>query len=202
MLRAINDVNLPKFLDQDVPLFNGILSDLFPGVSLPEVDYDNMRAAIIENCHKNNLQPLESFIIKIIQLYEMIVVRHGLMLVGQSFGMKTSAWRVLQASLTDLHKRGLNNEFATKTYVLNPKSISMGQLYGQVRGRSAPRSASVGPHPCSTLAHWLCAYPLAPAPAPAPAGGPRVQGVDGRRAGRALPQRRARHQQRPQVAHL
>ncbi|MEW5299252.1 MAG: hypothetical protein WDW36_002285 [Sanguina aurantia] len=130
MLRAINDVNLPKFLDQDVPLFNGILSDLFPGVSLPEVDYEQLRFAIIDNCLRANLQPLESFISKTIQLYEMIVVRHGLMLVGLSFGMKTSSWRVLAQALSDLAARNQNGEFHTKTYVLNPKSVTMGQLYG------------------------------------------------------------------------
>lgn len=131
MLRAINDVNLPKFLDQDVPLFNGILSDLFPGVSLPATDYDSLRAAVTDHCTQNNLQPLDSFFIKISQLYEMIIVRHGLMLVGQSFGMKTSAYRILAAALTDLNKKGLMGEQKTKVYALNPKSVSMGQLYGQ-----------------------------------------------------------------------
>ena len=58
-----------------------------------------------DNCAKQGLQPLEAFIDKVIQLYEMIVVRHGLMLVGQSYGMKTAAHKVLAAALSDLHQK-------------------------------------------------------------------------------------------------
>jgi len=58
-----------------------------------------------DNCAKQGLQPLEAFIGKIIQLYEMIVVRHGLMLVGQSYGMKTASHKVLAAALSDLHEK-------------------------------------------------------------------------------------------------
>lgn len=80
---------------------------------------------------KYYVQPLDTFIMKIIQLYEMIVVRHGLMMVGWSFGMKTAAIRVLARALGDLHSKGLANEFNVKTWTLNPKSVTMGQLYGE-----------------------------------------------------------------------
>ncbi|KAF5834888.1 hypothetical protein DUNSADRAFT_8192 [Dunaliella salina] len=130
MLRAITDLNLPKFLDEDVPLFKGILSDLFPGVALPELDYDNLRAALTQNAVRMNLKPLPSFLDKAIQLYEMIIVRHGLMLVGHSFGMKTSAIRVLAAALGDMCNAG-QGEQHVKVWTINPKAVTLGQLYGQ-----------------------------------------------------------------------
>ena len=130
-LRAIIDVNLCKFLAHDVPLFYGIVGDLFPGVVLPKTDYENLHAAVIDQCTARNLQPTEYFLTKITQLYEMIVVRHGLMLVGETMSGKSSALAVLAGALTDLHEKGLNDEKEVIATYLNPKAVTMGQLYGE-----------------------------------------------------------------------
>ena len=55
-------------LFQDVPLFEGIISDLFPGVECPKPDYGVFMEALKDNIAKRNLQPVPWFLDKIIQV--------------------------------------------------------------------------------------------------------------------------------------
>ncbi|KAK4876149.1 hypothetical protein RN001_012571 [Aquatica leii] len=130
LLRSILDVNLAKFLNHDVPLFEGIISDLFPGTVLPEIDYTIFVEAVTKSCVKRNLQIKECVITKIIQTLEMMIVRHGFMLVGEPFAGKTMTLKVLADTLTLLHHQG-EPQLAVMYQFINPKSVTMGQLYGQ-----------------------------------------------------------------------
>ena len=53
------------------------------------------------------------------------------MLVGEPFAGKTVVLHVLADTLTLMHERGYNNEERVMYRTVNPKSITMGQLFGQ-----------------------------------------------------------------------
>jgi len=130
VLSAITDVNLPKFNTSDIPLFKGITSDLFPGVELPTPDYKVLYEAILAVCEEDNLQPTESFLRAVIQLYETVCVRHGLMVVGETLSGKTMVTHTLAKAMSRI-KDLPEFEGKVKIHTVNPKSITQGQLYGR-----------------------------------------------------------------------
>lgn len=75
--------------------FQGILSDLFPGIELPVQDYGLMQKAIEEVMVEQNLQQEACMIKKVIQLYETMIVRWGVMLVGPTGGGKSAILKVI-----------------------------------------------------------------------------------------------------------
>lgn len=55
LLRALRDVNVPKFLKDDIPLFENIISDLFPGVERPKYEYGDLTKQLGIVCKDKDL---------------------------------------------------------------------------------------------------------------------------------------------------
>ena len=135
LIRAMRDANIPKFLCDDTVLFSALITDLFPSVKIVEVKSQQMVSIISETLTKGRYQTLPRFIDKVTQLYDTITVRHGVMTVGRTLTGKSVLLHTLKATLIKGNRRykGANPSFChVRSQTLNPKSISLGELYGQV----------------------------------------------------------------------
>ena len=54
LMRVLRDMNFPKFVFDDVPLFLGLIKDLFPGVECPRASYPELSAAIKLSLEQKN----------------------------------------------------------------------------------------------------------------------------------------------------
>jgi len=129
LMRALRDMNMPKFVFEDVPLFQGLINDLFPGIKAERVGYEELNQIIIEymekcNNHHSDEELFYKQVDKVVQLYETMLTRHTTMVVGPTGAGKSVIIDTLAKSL----KEFLGS--TTVTHVINPKMITLNELYG------------------------------------------------------------------------
>uniref|UniRef100_H2YVQ0 AAA+ ATPase domain-containing protein n=1 Tax=Ciona savignyi TaxID=51511 RepID=H2YVQ0_CIOSA len=123
LIHSLRNANLPRFLAEDAPLFNNIMSDLFPGISPPKMDNSALEKAIEQATTELGLELWTDQLQKAVQLKEQLAVRHGVMLVGPSGGGKTTV-RTCNATCVNTFRKWL------WSFSINPKCVSLGELYG------------------------------------------------------------------------
>ena len=126
LLRSVCNTLIPKLVSEDITLFNSLLSGVFPDCKIEEVREDALKNKIIELCQLRNLNPENKFIDKILQLYSIQKMHHGVMMVGQSGTGKSAAWKILLEALTALD--GIKGE----SYIIDPKAVNKENLYGKL----------------------------------------------------------------------
>ncbi|CAG9862849.1 unnamed protein product [Phyllotreta striolata] len=128
---AMRDMNVARLTYDDLPLFNGIMSDIFPGVNIPVVDYIDMNVAITECMEEHNYQPFAKAMVKVIQLYETKNSRHSTMILGKTCTAKSVTWKILKCTMKKLQAQNKPGFQKVKVFPLNPKALNLAELYGE-----------------------------------------------------------------------
>jgi len=123
LMRALRDFNMPKIFATDHPVFLGLINDLFPSIDVPRKRNLKWEDQIKEVVIKNGLQGEDQFIRKVVELEELLNVRHSVFIIGPAGSGKTEVWRSLSYSYI---KKG-----TPCTYIdLNPKAVTNNELFG------------------------------------------------------------------------
>merc|ERR1719337_650426 len=130
LMRALRDMNLPKFIKDDERLFRLLLGDLFPSLELPVTEIGNLNAALESELKSAGLQMHPFLVFKIGQLYDSKLTRHCNMLVGATLSGKSTAWKTLAKAKTALAKENVTGYLPVTSFVINPKAITLTELYG------------------------------------------------------------------------
>ncbi|XP_052274955.1 cytoplasmic dynein 1 heavy chain 1-like isoform X3 [Dreissena polymorpha] len=132
LIQSVMETMVPKLVAEDIPLLHSLLSDVFPGVKFNAAAMEALRREVKHVCQEMYLVYGEGdemgtlWVEKVLQLYQITQLHHGLMMVGPSGAGKSTAWRVLLKALERLE--GVEGV----AHVIDPKSISKAYLYGSM----------------------------------------------------------------------
>uniref|UniRef100_A0A8C7FDU9 Cytoplasmic dynein 1 heavy chain 1 n=1 Tax=Oncorhynchus kisutch TaxID=8019 RepID=A0A8C7FDU9_ONCKI len=130
LIQSVCETMVPKLVAEDIPLLFSLLSDVFPGVQYMRGEMTALREELRKVCAEMFLTYGDGddvgsmWVEKVLQLYQITQINHGLMMVGPSGSGKTMAWRVLLKALERLE--GMEGV----AHIIDPKAISKDHLYG------------------------------------------------------------------------
>jgi len=126
LMRALRDFNLPKIAAEDLEVFRGLLGDLFPGINPPRKRDMEFEAIIEKAADELKMFKEDEFILKIVQLKELMEIRHSVFVMGPPGCGKSMTWKTLG--------KAWNINPGTKCSIcdINPKVVSTNEFYGVV----------------------------------------------------------------------
>ncbi|KAG1684369.1 Cytoplasmic dynein 2 heavy chain 1 [Nymphon striatum] len=125
VVQALRLNTLSKLTYFDCKQFDDLIKDVFTGVNFNDISYQELAEITKETITNMGLVVNESQVKKVLELYEQLQQRMGVVIVGPSGSGKTTLWKVLRQSLAKLHQE-------IKLYTVNPKAMPRTQLLGHI----------------------------------------------------------------------
>uniref|UniRef100_A0A803SSJ0 Dynein axonemal heavy chain 17 n=1 Tax=Anolis carolinensis TaxID=28377 RepID=A0A803SSJ0_ANOCA len=119
LMRALRDFNIPKIVTDDLPVFMGLIGDLFPALDVPRKRDLNFEKAVTEL----KLQPEESFVLKVVQLEELLAVRHSVFVIGNAGSGKSQVLKSLNKTYGLMKRKPVAID-------IDPKAVTCDELFG------------------------------------------------------------------------
>ncbi|CAM9713793.1 unnamed protein product [Bubo scandiacus] len=125
LMRALRDFNIPKIVADDLPVFMGLIADLFPALDIPRKRDLNLEKIIRQSVLELKLQAEESFVLKVVQLEELLQVRHSVFVIGNAGCGKSQVLRSLNTTYKSMKRKPV-------TVDLDPKAVTCDELFGVI----------------------------------------------------------------------
>ncbi|XP_008947613.1 PREDICTED: dynein heavy chain 9, axonemal-like, partial [Merops nubicus] len=123
LMRSLRDFNIPKIVTDDVPVFMGLIGDLFPALDVPRKCDLNFESFVRQAVLNLQLQAEDNFVLKVVQLEELLTVRHSVFVVGNAGTGKSQVLRSLHKTYQLMNRRPVWTD-------LNPKAVTNDELFG------------------------------------------------------------------------
>ena len=125
MIKALRINTISKLTFNDMLKFNVLVEDVFPGINIKDIIYEEVSKAIRKVFEDEKFDVQANQLNKILQFYEATKQRIGTVLVGPSGCGKTTIWKTLKKAYEHLN-------VTVKTYLINPKSMPRSSFLGHM----------------------------------------------------------------------